>query len=168
MNYENATNLGLAVAVCNRHDVVMPTPTAEERLGAAIRARREALGLDIRGAAAAAEPVGGKAMSSSTWAKIEAGKVKAYPRTYARIEDVLGWERGSCAAVRDGGSPTLDAAGHPTPVITELSSPGDRLLIVAAGWGALDELTQRRMVELATSAHQKAHPDSSGDNQAVK
>lgn len=166
---------GLAVAVRNCHDVPMTsaaTSKALARLGDAIRDRRKSQGLTVRQAASQMPNRAGRSFSASAWSAIENARNSgpSHPGTYADIEDVVGWDRGSCAAVLAGGSPTEKApvGQAAAPVVTELSTPGDRLMIIVASWTEIDELAQRRMVEIARAAHEKAQGGTQGDNRAAR
>lgn len=45
-------------------------------------------------------------VSRQAWTDLEAGIRDSYDTTYQGVEEALRWERGSCAATRDGGEPT--------------------------------------------------------------
>ncbi|MFE3452449.1 helix-turn-helix domain-containing protein [Nonomuraea sp. NPDC059194] len=81
-----------------------------QRLGTAIRQRRTDLDL---GQAEVAQRAG---ISISTLSALERAKQDDYEdRTLARVEDALGWARGSVDAIKAGGKASLlDDAGRPT------------------------------------------------------
>lgn len=94
----------------------MDTPA--ERLGGLVKQRRESMG--IYAVATAAAQAG---MVWETWAKVEnGGAVRA--ATYRKIEDVVGWEHGSCEAILDGGEPTISDARAPS------ATPGNDMVMV--------------------------------------
>ncbi|MFK0222836.1 helix-turn-helix domain-containing protein [Streptomyces vinaceus] len=79
-----------------------------KRLGEAIEAARDALGMSQVGLAEAA------GISESTVQNYEAGVVRVRtPVTLAQVERALGWEPGSGAAVLAGGDPTPTAPAKP-------------------------------------------------------
>lgn len=84
-------------------------PRDLERLAAAARKRRHELGLALNDRNA-------KAASSSkgTWQRVERGEA-IRPTNYVKIDNLLNWAPGSCAAVLEG--------GHPVPVSPMDSDP---------------------------------------------
>lgn len=86
-----------------------------KRLGEAIEAARDALGMSQVGLAEAA------GISESTVQNYEAGVVRVrLPVTLGHVEQALGWAPGSGVAVLKGGDPTPIAA---TPAKAELNLP---------------------------------------------
>lgn len=71
-----------------------------DRLGDAVRQRRQSLGLTITGAAKAA------GISHITWIRVEKGE-PVRPLTWAAVERTLRWAPGSCRAAATGGEPRL-------------------------------------------------------------
>lgn len=81
----------------------MSTPTAPVRLGELVNARRLENGLMSRGALAEVSN-----LSVRTIDQIENGVKTSYTRqTLWKLDEALGWERGSAQRVLDGGEPTL-------------------------------------------------------------
>jgi hypothetical protein len=94
----------------------MSTPDLT-RLAKAVKAQRLKL---FRSRLAAATAAG---MSKDTWQRVEEG-LEVYDSTYLKIESVLQWAEGSCAAILEGGEATSAIPvehGAPGVVKTELS-----------------------------------------------
>lgn len=79
----------------------MDPQTPRQRLGSLVKMERTARGLGKEEAARRAH------IDSITWGRIEAGK-GVRDTSYAAIEPVLGWARGSCNLILGGGDPRLD------------------------------------------------------------
>lgn len=77
------------------------TPEALQRLGEYVRRRRMELKLSQPDIAARGGP------SVSVLSKIETGSRRYGDRVIIKLEDTLGWERGSVQAILDGGEPAL-------------------------------------------------------------
>lgn len=96
-----------------------------DRLGLAIKARREELGLTTQQALADAAGV-----TRQTVQSLESGKQRTrMPATIAPIEKALGWEPGTAARILAGDDPSSQngvtprlAEGMPVRVVQELSS----------------------------------------------
>lgn len=85
------------------------SPEALQRLGWFVRQRR----LNMAGASQADLNARG-GPSVSVLSKIETGARAYGERVHVKLEDVLGWERGSVRAILDGGEPTLKAGPAPS------------------------------------------------------
>src|SRR5712664_2771440 len=103
-------------------------PEAWERLARATRRRRKELDLSQPGLDAAGGP------STSVISKIERAKSDSYEeRVLIRLEDALGWRRGSVQAILEGGEPTLvDTASGAGPRETGFPLPSDLTEIIDA------------------------------------
>jgi hypothetical protein len=76
-----------------------------------VRERRERLGLTQAQVASSGGP------GTATQTAIEhAAKTSYQSRILASLEDALGWARGSCRAILDGGEPTVKPAAPVSPV----------------------------------------------------
>lgn len=108
-----------------------PMTPATERLGKAIKARREALGMTQAEAAARAR------MSMNNLSRIERGN-PARGVTYFAIEGALRWAPGTCRDVLSGGDPTAHTGtedGYDTvylPLLLPRSLPEGARVDVAA------------------------------------
>lgn len=84
------------------------SPEALQRLGHYVRRRRlEMGGLSQPDLVARGGP------SVSVLSKIETGARAYGDRVIVKLEEALGWERGSVRAILDGGEPTVKAASPP-------------------------------------------------------
>ncbi|MFJ6729460.1 multiprotein-bridging factor 1 family protein [Streptomyces sp. NPDC091281] len=93
------------------------TEAARQRLALLVKKRRTLLGLSKKGAADAA------GMQVNTYSRVEDG-LSVDPKTYAKIEPVLGWTAGTCLDVIEGTTdqPSLTGDSGPaliSPVHTE-------------------------------------------------
>lgn len=84
------------------------TPEALRRLGAHVRRRR----LDLGGLSQPDVHARG-GPSVSVLSKIETGARAYGDRVIVKLEDALGWERGSVQAILDGGEPTVKTLATP-------------------------------------------------------
>lgn len=94
----------------------MTTHVGREWLAETVRARRR----DLRLSKEEAARRGG--MSVKTWTSVEIGR-EVRDTTYVGTEDALKWERGSVAAILDGGDPTpLEPAENEEPIEVEYAT----------------------------------------------
>jgi hypothetical protein len=91
-------------------------PSDLDRLAGAAQKRRHALGLALNDKNAKA---GGT--SKGTWQRVENGQ-PIRPTNYVKIDALLQWAPGSCAAILDGGEPVpiRPSASNPRINISEL------------------------------------------------
>lgn len=108
-----------------------------QRVSSAVRARRGESGMSLEQIASVS------GVSKATWAKIENAQQQHYwSSVIAKIESVLGWERGSIDRIRDGGTPVMRPVGTPT-----VGSPQALL-------AALSELTDAELAAVEGFARQ--------------
>jgi len=99
------------------------------RLGDAVKTRRLELGLARLKAAQMAH------ISKDTWKRVEEA-LPVREMKYAKIDPILGWAVGSCAAIKAG--------GRPTPVTPSAAAPG----VVIADAGVPERgVRARRIIE---------------------
>ncbi|MFE0104539.1 hypothetical protein [Streptomyces sp. NPDC059009] len=119
------------------------------RLADAVKARRLELGPLAR--KKAAEQAG---LSKDTWQRVEEAK-PVRDMTYAKIDPVLGWARGSCVAITEGGRPVhceasvIEGVSIATTHKGDLGEEVEQAIHTASI--ATTELTAREIREL--SAH---------------
>jgi hypothetical protein len=96
--------------------------TARKRLGRMVFDRRVELYESVRAAAAAA------GVDRATWGGVEDGTRTVQEKTAKRMEDALGWGRGSFRKILDGGGPILEPSNGEQDVLPDLSAmaPAER------------------------------------------
>jgi transcriptional regulator with XRE-family HTH domain len=91
----------------------------QSRLGEQIKERRLGLGLSQSEAARVS------GLGRRTWIRLENGTSEAEKYTLTRVEDTLGWARGSAEAVLAGGEPAV-VAHRPQLTLPDLGVPTSR------------------------------------------
>ncbi|MEZ0108583.1 ribosome-binding protein aMBF1 (putative translation factor) [Catenulispora sp. EB89] len=85
-----------------------------KRLGEAVAAARKAKGWSLRQFALHAE------LAESTVARVDSGRAGASPTAYEHMEQALGWQPGTIAAILNGSVSVVD--GSSTPPGTDLGA----------------------------------------------